>query len=133
MFYNITNKKSQQRASIAKEFSSYQTTVVTALPYSAYAVLRVMRNYKLKLLTRFVQATLTEVYLDAQKVQAVHSCQRLRMFNRYFSFDPKKLGMSDEAQVVFKYETSPLIENFPSNYLPEQFLQDEKPSGIGAK
>jgi len=43
------------------------------------------------------------------------------------------LGMSDEAQVVFKYETSQLIENFPSNYLPEQFIEDENSGGIGKK
>jgi hypothetical protein len=68
LFYNVCSRKSGQRASIAKEFQTYLTTVQTALPFQEYPVLRVMRSFKLKLVTKFVQTALTEVYLDSQKI-----------------------------------------------------------------
>lgn len=48
-------------------------------------------------------------------------------------FDPKKLGMTGEAQTVFKYESSPLMENFPTNYLPEGVGEQENSNRIDAK
>ena len=54
----------------------------------------------------------------------MHSCQRLRQFNRYFDFEPQKLGMTDTTQMVLKYETHPMLENFPFNYLPDEFSSD---------
>lgn len=68
VFYNILNKKNQNRTSIAKEFSNYQTTTITAFPLQTYCVLRVMRCFKVKLLTKFVTNLITEVCLDAQKI-----------------------------------------------------------------
>jgi len=53
-----------------------------------------MRSFKVKLLVKFVQNIATEVCLDAQKVQALQACQRLRYYQRYFSFDPQKLGLT---------------------------------------
>ena len=37
---------------------------------------------------------MTEIHLDAQKVQAIQVCQRLRDLSHYFDFDMVKLGMS---------------------------------------
>lgn len=55
------------------------------------------------------------------------------MFNRYFNYEPKKLGFQDNPITVFKYESSPLIENFPCHYLPKQFIQDTSESSIDSK
>jgi len=68
LFYNLLSKKSATKATIAKDFSNYQTTVVQAMPHDDYCILRVARCYKVKLLARFVMSTLAEVYLDANKV-----------------------------------------------------------------
>jgi hypothetical protein len=54
-------------------------------------------------------------------VQALQSCSRLRLFNRYFKFDPKSIGIAGDQITVFKHETSTLIENFPYNYLPDEW------------
>ncbi len=67
---------------------------------------------------------MNEVCLDAQKIQILTSCKRLRYFNRYFSFNPADLGLTGDSPAVFKYETSNLIENFPANYFPSQFSED---------
>ena len=44
------------------------------------------------------------------------------MFNRFFEFDPEVIGLNG-SQVVdlgaLKYESSPMLENFPFAYLPE--------------
>jgi len=58
-------------------------------------------------------------------VQVLLACQKLRYFNRYFSFEPKKLGLSGEQSVVLKFETSGMLENFPANYAPEHFKEKE--------
>lgn len=92
-----------------------------------------MRSFKVKLLVKFVHAISTEVYLDAQKVQALQACQRLRYFNRYFNFEPKKLGLSGEQPVVLKLETSGMLENFPANYAPEHMKEKEDKLSLQTK
>ena len=72
-----------------------------------------------------MQKIVIEVALDAQKIQALTACQRLREVNRYFNFDPKVLGLNGEPPAVFKYETNSLIENFPANYLPDEFNDED--------
>lgn len=81
-----------------------------------------MRSYKVKLLMKFVNKISTEVYLDAQKVQALYTCQQLRCFSRYFTFDTQKLGLPQENVQIFNCETSNLLENYPLNYLPESYV-----------
>ena len=39
-------------------------------------------------------------------------------------FEPFTMGL--ESISVFKYETSKLLEDFPLNYLPEEFKEDFK-------
>jgi hypothetical protein len=98
---------------------------MTAIPQASPEVIaRIMRCFRVKLINRFVQNTQIEVYLDAQKVQALQACQRLRQYNRMFDFNPKDLGLPVEHTELFKYETSALLENFPYNYLPMQFCED---------
>ena len=57
-------------------------------------VQRVIRSFKVKQLVRYCETILLEAHLDAQKVQALQVCKRLRTFSHYFSFDPNRLGMS---------------------------------------
>ena len=51
------------------------------------------------------------------------------MFNRFFEFDPEVIGLNG-SQVVdlgaLKYESSPMLENFPFAYLPEKFQDSDK-------
>ena len=77
-----------------------------------------------------------QTHLDAQKVQAVQVCQRLRTFSNYFTFNPARFNMTviqkgkpgeprkDDYQ-VFKYETNPLLENFTYPYMPPDKQTDE--------
>lgn len=71
---------------------------------------------------------MNEICLDAQKIQVLTSCNRLRHFNRYFNFNPSDLGLNGEPPFVFKYETHQLIENFPSHYYPTQFNEENTPT-----
>lgn len=41
--------------------------------------------------------------------------------------------MPNEVCELFKYETSPLLENFPYNYLPAQFCEDGEEKHSNAK
>lgn len=106
---------------MANDFTTYQLTASTMFNDNHHCLLRVMRCFKLKLLTQYIQKIMIEVSLDATKIQAVHSCQRLRQFNRLFNFNPKALGLNGEQKPVFKYETNSLIENFPAYYMPQEF------------
>ena len=87
-----------------------------------------MRSFKVKQLTKYCQNIMLEVHLDAQKVQAVQVCQRLRDLSHYFDFDMAKVGMAagpskgDDAETcqVFQYETSEMTENFTNAYMPTE-------------
>lgn len=74
VIYSISGKKSSNRSMLVKEFSQYQTSVVQAMPHNDYGIVRVMRCYKVKLLTRLVSNALNEIYLDSNKIKAVQSC-----------------------------------------------------------
>lgn len=65
LLYNIFNKKNQQRTTLAKEFSAFQTQVQNEYPHHEPTVIRIMRSFKVRLLTRYVQNIGLEVYLDA--------------------------------------------------------------------
>lgn len=43
-----------------------------------------------------------------------------------FKFDLSLLGVNNQQtlQDVFKYDSSLLLENFPNNYLPDQFVDE---------
>ena len=99
-----------------------------------------MRTFKLKLLHRQVQSILLELYLDAQKVQALQAAARLRHFSRYFHFDPEKLegngnsGMKppkgSKATVkinpqIFMNESNKLLENIPKAYQGDADDEDD--------
>ncbi len=58
-------------------------------------------------------------------MQALHTCARLRYFNRFFKLDAEALGITGEPLAVFKFETSNLIENIPFNYLTEDKKEPE--------
>jgi hypothetical protein len=90
-----------------------------------------MRSFKVKQLVRYCEHIVLEAHLDAQKVQAVQVCQRLRTMAGYFSFDPALFNMTviqkgkpgetrKEDYQVFKFETNNLIENFTYPYLPKE-------------
>jgi hypothetical protein len=95
------------------------------MPLHPNCISRVMRCFRVKLLTKFVQNLQTEVYLNAQKIQALHSCQRLRVYNRYFAYDTKILG-----EPLFIYETSKFLENIPFNFLPDHQKNSQDQYGI---
>lgn len=128
VLYNVMARKNQQKTTISKQYADYQVQVSNKFPYNPYCVHRVMRTFKLKLLHRQVQSILTELYLDAQKVQALQAAARLRHFSRYFHFNPNKLeggggGKSkgkaaDEGTnpQIFVNESNKLIENIPKAY-----------------
>jgi hypothetical protein len=87
---------------------------------------------------------LLDVYLDAQRVQGLQTCIRLRNYERYFFFDPKRLdeerrkgdqdggdgGMSQtesnpnkaddekDKPSIFRKEEHKFIENIPYAYRP---------------
>jgi hypothetical protein len=74
---------------------------------------------------RTVNQLQNEIYLDAQKVQALYTCQQLRCFSRYFDFDGKSMGLPTEKVPVLRCETSNFMETFPFNYIPPNFIQVE--------
>lgn len=130
VFYSVAGKKNQQRTNLAKEYSNYQARVSRAFPAKTQVVHRIMRSFKVKQLTKYCQSIMNEIFLDAQKVQAVQVCQRLRDLSHYFDFDMSKLGMGgagpgkgggeEETCQVFKYETSTMTENFTYAYMPKE-------------
>ena len=82
-----------------------------------------------------------EAHLDAQKVQAVQVCQRLRTLSTYFSFDPAHFSMTviqkgrkpgqprKEDYQVFEYETNSMLENFTYPYEPAKEEENELDGG----
>ena len=88
------------------------------MPHDDYCIRRVARAHKVRLLNRFCTQTLTDIYLDAGKVHAVHACQQLRQHARYFMYDPASMGMITAPPQLFEFESCPLQENFPDHYLP---------------
>ena len=82
------------RTDIAKEYSNYMSKVSRVHPAKNQCIQRVMRAFKVKQLVRYCETILLEAHLDAQKVQAVQVCQRLRTFSTYFSFDPANFNMT---------------------------------------
>ena len=93
VFYNIVQKKAKMRTDIAKEYSNYMSKTARVQDIKNHCVQRVMRSFKVKQLVRYCETILLEAHLDAQKVQAVATCQNLRTFSQYFSFDPSRLNM----------------------------------------
>ena len=88
----------------------------------------------------YCETIILEAHLDAQKVQAVQVCQRLRTFSQYFSFDPASFGLQviqrgkpgeprKEDYQVFEYETSRLIENFTYPYMPQEEEENQLDGG----
>lgn len=93
VFYSINDRKRQMRTDIAKEYSNYMSKVGRVHP-KIQCVQRIMRSFKVKQLVKYCESIILEAHLDAQKVQAVQTCQRLRTFSTYFSFDPAKFNMT---------------------------------------
>ena len=106
----------------------YQSKVLRQFLHKTQCVQRVMRSFRLKQLTKYCQNIMTEIHLEAQKIQGIQVCQRLRDLSHYFDFDMVKLGMTTtgskggEAETcqVFVMETSNMIENFTAPYMPEE-------------
>jgi len=42
-------------------------------------------------------------------------------------------GISEDQHNVLKYETNSLLENFPADYLPDQFVTDKENAKLGQK
>ena len=68
IFYNVMEKRQLPRTSINKEFGNYLISCQSAFPDSPATVGRVMRGFRVKLLTKYVNSHLNEVYHDALKV-----------------------------------------------------------------
>ena len=71
VFYSITQKKSQLRTNISKEFSNYLSKVSRHHNFKNQIVQRVMRSFKVKQIVRYCETIMMEAHLDAQKMQAV--------------------------------------------------------------
>ena len=135
-FYDINAKKRDLRSNIQREYSNYMSKVIRHHSVKNQSVQRIMRSFKVKQLVRYCEQVMLSVHLDAQKVQAIQTCQRLRTFSQYFTFAPARFGMTviqkgkpgeprkDDYQ-VFKYETNKLIENFTYPYMPPEEEENE--------
>ena len=62
---NIMEKKLQSRSTILNEYQTYKAKVVLSFPNNPTAVSRVMRRYRVKIITKFVQKVMIEVHLEA--------------------------------------------------------------------
>ena len=66
VFYMVKQKKNQQRSMCTKEYQTYQAQVAAELTEpNQETIERIMRCFRVKLVNRFVQQTLVDVYLDA--------------------------------------------------------------------
>lgn len=134
VFYNVNSRKTKLRNTVSKKFSVFVTSVAST--YSKVECsLRVLRGYKVKLVHSYCKEVLKEAYHDAMKVQALHTCQKLRHMSQVFSIDDATAGMthgSTEKPQLFKYETHEFIENFFAAYNP-QYAQDPNASFYPSK
>lgn len=86
-----------------------------------------MRCFKVLIMTRYCQEVLLKVHLDAQKIQGLNTCQKLRILSRYLDFDISRLSpeknthsSSEDSSQIFKLETANfMFENHPNNYIPK--------------
>jgi hypothetical protein len=94
VFYSICKKKAQYRTNISKEYSNYLSKVSRVHAVKNQNVQRVMRSFKVKQLIRYCEHIVLEAHMDAQKIQALQVCQRLRTIAGYFMFDPALFNMT---------------------------------------
>jgi hypothetical protein len=65
VFVDILSKKKISRSAILKDFSSYTVQVQSVMPTYPECVARVTRCHRVKLVTKFVEQSLCDIYFEA--------------------------------------------------------------------
>ena len=77
-FSSIGAKKNKPRAYLAKRFSAL-ITKIGSFQSSMEFKLRVLRSFRIKYLHLFCKEVLKEAYADSLKIQALKTCNSLRL------------------------------------------------------
>ena len=91
LMYFIMTKKDQYREVIAKKFQSTYSKLTGIENLSPFALLRILRSYRIKLLHEYCNQVLKDVYQDSIKIQTLDVCNQLREKAQLMPFNKKKL------------------------------------------
>ena len=98
-FMSVLNSKAKLRAGIAKKYQIYMNKLITS-DYKIEGKLRILRNYRIRLLHQYCRDLLREVYQETLVTQLLRTCDKLRLKSNLLPFKKKKelvlyCGLSD--------------------------------------
>lgn len=101
----VTNAKARLRPAIAKKYQIFMNKLTTQ-SYKTEGKLRILRNYRIKLLHQYCREVMREAYQETVRCQLLQVCNQLRLKANLLPFNKRE-------ELLFYCGLSEFQENLP--------------------